>query len=88
MNSSQIGNIGSSGTIGLNPNTIKTGPRHHRGNSDGNSQVRAAGHHQRKSSGSHMYLRTFEENIDQASALLTQTLELNEEGRINSRVNA
>ena len=37
MNSSQIGNIGSSGTIGLNPSMIKTGPRHHRGNSDGNS---------------------------------------------------
>ena len=71
MNSSQIGTIGSSGTIGLNPSMIKTGPRHHRGNSDGNSQIRNTGNHTRKSSGSNAYLRTFEENIDQASALLS-----------------
>ena len=65
MNSSQIGTIGSSGTIGLNPAGImKAGPKHHRGNSDGNSQMRNTGHHKRKSSGSNTYLRTFEENID------------------------
>jgi hypothetical protein len=62
----------------LNPTLFK-GVRHQRGNSDGiytlKNKLTALGNHTRISSGSNGYLKTFEDNLDAASALLTQTVE-------------
>ena len=54
------------------------GPRHHRGNSDGVPSITSklnAGTHTRGSSGNNAQMRTFEENLDVTSALLSQTLD-------------
>jgi hypothetical protein len=54
--------------------TLLKGPRHQRGNSDGNMNLASRlhlGHHKRGSSGSNGMLKTFEESLDAGLALLS-----------------
>ena len=77
--------------MNLNPTIFKSGARHHRGNSDGVPNLTSKlhfGHHTRGSSGSNGFLKTFEDNIEAACAMLSQALEVTQDGATNSRTKA
>lgn len=86
-----VGNVNNLLQGALNPKLIRPKGRHQRGNSDGIQNIanRLFTHHTRGSSGSNGQLKTLEENLEAGAALLSQTLDLVQEGNpANSRTMA